>query len=176
MSSKRQSIARRLASKKFRRTLKRADIANGISFQLKALMHARGWNQRDLARESGIAQPLLSKYLKGYESYSVQTLDKLADAFDVSLGVRFETYGQLVDYHIDLSPERLLVPRYDEDTALREMQSASSGSMIAQTLPRQIMPGRTLAAHQALLPGQDPRVISLPERRGTVAGKVEVSA
>ena len=113
--SERKALARHLESREFRTALKRADIANGISFQLRAMMHARGWNQRDLARESGIKQPLISKYLRGYENYTVQTLDKLADAFDVSLAVRFEPYSQLVERHLNLSPESLRVPSYAEE-------------------------------------------------------------
>ena len=171
--SKRRSLARRIAtSRKYRQSLKRADIANGISFQLSAMMRERRWSQRALARESGIAQPVISKYLRGYEKYSVKTLDRLADTFDVSLAVRFEPYSKLVNYHVDLRPEVIQVPRCDKDDALREMQTGPGDSMVDQTVPVQLRPGRTFVAHQALLPGQDPRVIALSEQQGTGAGKV----
>ena len=170
MSSNRQALAQRLASPKFRRTLRRADIANGLAFQLRAMMKERGWSQYELARRSGIAQPTISNYVRGYEKYSVETLDRLADTFDVNLGVRFEPYSDLVNYHIDLSPDRTLVPRYNRDVALREMQSDSSGDLHEQTRPAQLMPGHTLIAYQAPFPGQDSHIITLSDRQGTGAG------
>ena len=110
-----QALAERLKSRDFRTALKLANIENGIAFQLIAMMGLRGWNQRELARRSGIAQPLISKYLRGYENYTVYTLDKLADAFDVSLVVRFEPYSQLLEYHNNMNSESLAVPSYSED-------------------------------------------------------------
>ena len=174
--SKRRSLARRIATRRrYRQSLKRADIANGISFQLSAMMRERGWNQLALAKESGIAQPTISKYLRGYEKYSVQTLNKLADTFDVSLAVRFEPYSELVNYHVDLRPELIQVPRSDQDVALREMQVDDDAP--PQTRPSQLRPDYAVSPYQPqLLPDQDSRVTYLSERQGTGAGKVAASA
>lgn len=128
-TGERQAIARKLASPEYRRALKSADIGNSVLFQLGAMMRGRGWNQRELAKRSGVARSAISKYVRGCEAPSVEVLDKLADAFDVSLGVRFEPYSQLVEHYVGLSWERLCVPGYDEDAKLREMQSVHLGTL-----------------------------------------------
>ena len=176
--SKRRDLARRLASPEFRRSFKRAEIATGIAFQLRALMDERNWNQRKLAAEARIAAPLISKYLRGYENYSVSTLDKLADAFDVSLAVRFEPYSDLVNYHVDLSPEHILVPSYSKDRALHEMQSDSllEAAAADQTKPLQLPIEHTATYQQPLLQDPHPNVTRLSERSGTAAKVVSYGA
>lgn len=104
---KRRQLEKRLESKEFRDALVDAEIANGVAFQLKVMQRERGWTQQELAERAGTAQPLISKYLGGYERYSLQTLKKLASALDVALIVRFAPFSELVEWSTDLTPERL---------------------------------------------------------------------
>lgn len=116
---RRQLGARIVASQEFRDSLTDAEIVNRISFQLKSMQEDRGWTQQELAERAGIAQPLISKYFGGYERYSLQTLKKLASAFDVTLVVGFAPFSDLVDWIIGLTPEKIAVPPVDRDARLR---------------------------------------------------------
>jgi transcriptional regulator with XRE-family HTH domain len=50
-----------------------------------------------------------------YGRYTLKTLRELADAFDVALLVRFAPFSELVDWLIDLTPERLAPPSFEEE-------------------------------------------------------------
>lgn len=118
-SEERRRLLEHLESKEFRDALVEADIANGILFQLKAMSEDRGWKQEELAEKADTAQPVISKYLKGYENFSVKTLRKLASAFDVSLTIRFERFSDLAYRHLNVDWASLAIPDYSNDAALR---------------------------------------------------------
>lgn len=115
----RHRLLEHLESKEFRDALVESDIANGILFQLNAMSADRGWTQEELAEEAGTAQPVISKYLKGYENFSVKTLRKLASAFDVSLTIRFERFSELANRHLNMDWAGLAIPDHANDAALR---------------------------------------------------------
>lgn len=129
-SEERRKLLEHLEAKEFRDALVEADIANGILFQLKAMLADRGWTQEQLAEKAGTSQPVISKYFKGYENFSQQTLRKLASAFDVSLTTRFEPFSDLAERHLNVSWANLAIPDFPNDAALRapvsEYASASS--------------------------------------------------
>lgn len=118
-SEERRRLLEHLESKEFRDALVEADLANGILFQVKAMLEDRGWTQEELAEKAGTAQPVISKYLKGYENFSVKTLRKLASAFDVSFTSRFERFSDLAKRHLNVDWASLAIPDYPNEAALR---------------------------------------------------------
>lgn len=70
-----------------------------IATQIKVLREQRHWSQKELAEEAGMAQPRISALENvNYDRWSVNTLRRLAEAFDVTLCVSFETFGKrLID-------------------------------------------------------------------------------
>lgn len=57
---------------------------------LRIAREARGWSQRDLARESGVSQPHISGIEGGTREASTRVLRRLASALDVSISNLFE--------------------------------------------------------------------------------------
>jgi DNA-binding XRE family transcriptional regulator len=47
-----------------------------------------GWTQRDLARESGVAQPVIARFECGITDPKISTLRRLADALNLDLSAR----------------------------------------------------------------------------------------
>jgi len=63
-----------------------------------------------------MAQPRISVIEDpDYEDFSINTLKRLASAFDVALVVKFVTFGELVDWVASLSPEKIAVPSFEEE-------------------------------------------------------------
>lgn len=119
MSEQRRKLGKRIReSKKYRDHLTQAESGNRVSFQIKSMLEDRGWSQQEIVRRSGIPQPVMSKYMNGYDAYSIKTLLKLASAFDVHLVVGFEPYSNLVDWMADMTPQSLAVPPTERDTRL----------------------------------------------------------
>lgn len=114
-SNERRQLLEQLQSKEFRDALVEADITNGILFQLQAMLEERGWNQDELADRASTSQPVVSKYMRGYENFSVKTLKRLASAFDVSLTVHFERFSELLNRNLSLDETYLKIPSFSED-------------------------------------------------------------
>lgn len=133
-SEQRQKLAKRvLDSRRYRHGLTGAEVTNRISHQLRAMLRDRGWEQQDLARESGIAAPLISNYVRGYQKYSLETLKKLARAFDTSLVVGFAPFSETVDWIADLDPSKLAPPGATNDLRLRAMSRAEGTQAASST-------------------------------------------
>ncbi len=132
-SEERRRLLEHLESKEFRDALVHADLANRILFQMKAMLEDRGWTQEKLAAKAGTAQPVISKYLKGYENFSINTLEKLASALDVSFTAGFEPFSDLAERHLNVDWASLAIPDYPNDAALRapvfEYSLASSATV-----------------------------------------------
>ncbi len=86
---------------------------------------SRGWTQEELAQASGKVQETISQLENpNYGSYTLKTLQRLAEAFDVALIVRFVPFSDLVDRMANLSPEDMAVPDYNHDLCRREEREA----------------------------------------------------
>ncbi len=65
-----------------------------IATQVKVLREQRGWTQEELASEVGMKQSRISLLENvHYSAWSLNTLKRLAQAFDTILKVSFETFG-----------------------------------------------------------------------------------
>jgi transcriptional regulator with XRE-family HTH domain len=95
-----------------------------IATQIKVLREMREWKQGDLARHAEMTQPMISRYENvNYSSWSLNTLKKLALAFDVWLDVRFRSFGELVRTTEEFSRESLQVPKFDDDSFFRARET-----------------------------------------------------
>ena len=69
-----------------------------IDTQIKTLREQRGWNQLELGERAGMMQPRISVMENvNYSSWSIKILRKLAEAFDLTLCVSFESFGTRVN-------------------------------------------------------------------------------
>lgn len=115
MSTK-NTMERLRKSKPNRAAFVASQINVGIPFQIRALRKRRNWDQKKLAREAGMLQPRISAMEKpGYGSLTIETLKRLADAFDVALVVRFAPFSDLLRWDDRFSPDDFNVPSFDSE-------------------------------------------------------------
>lgn len=68
-----------------------------IATQIKVLREQRQLTQKELAQETGMKQPRIAVLEDiNYSSWSINTLRRLAEAFDVRLSVKFENFSSLI--------------------------------------------------------------------------------
>ncbi len=92
-----------------------------IATQIKVLREQRGWNQKDLADNTNMKQPRISILENvNYSSWNIKTLRRLAEAFDLTLCVYFESFGKRLDDIIKFSRENLERLSFDEDPAFKD--------------------------------------------------------
>ena len=124
MSTRAQKIAR-LRNKKYRDAFVASQISVGLPFQIRALREQRGWKQSRLASETGMLQPRISAMESpGGTKYNLETLRRLASAFDVALLVRFAPFSELVEWSDKFNPDNFRVPSFVEEQVEIEAQPA----------------------------------------------------
>ncbi len=119
LAKAKSKLLRKLADKEYRDGFVAERIQTGLPFQIRALRDDRGWTQHELAEKAEMRQSRISQVEDpNYGKLSLNTLLRLASAFDVGLEVRFVAFSNLVDSAIGATPESRLKPSFAEDTDL----------------------------------------------------------
>lgn len=119
MKTLRDRLVKDFGDKEARQQYGESHLFASIALQIKALRQQRGWTQAELADRAGMKQSRISAMEQtSYQSWSIQTLKRLADAFDLPLLVKFESWGKLVDDASSLNRKSLERPEFQADPAL----------------------------------------------------------
>lgn len=115
------SLAEQLSGKEYRDAFVGAQIRVGLPMQCRALRESRGWTQPQLAEAAGMSQPRISEIERpGERKLNLETLLRLASAFDVALQVRFVPFSTFVDDDDSIDFDNFYVEPFDEDLARLE--------------------------------------------------------
>jgi transcriptional regulator with XRE-family HTH domain len=118
-----------MKNKAYRHGAVNAQIEVDLPLQIRALRKQRNWTQPELASIAEMKQPRISKMEKvGETRFSLETLRRLAEAFDVALVVRFATFGELLDWSDRFSPDDFRVPSFEQEVPELEARSNRSSS------------------------------------------------
>lgn len=102
-----------------------------VPMQIRALRKQHGWNQDDLAKVLGAKQPWVSALeTPGGNIPNLNTLLKVAAAFDVGLLVWFAPFSELVTRDNRFSPDDFVVPSYGEDVEHRPALGGVTAELI----------------------------------------------
>lgn len=118
----------KLRRKPYRDAYVEEHVKTSLPFQIRALREQREWSQKQLGDKMGMRQGAVSRLEKAdYGKLSVNTLLRLASAFDVALLIKFAPFRKLLDEFEDLSTEALQVPSFDEEAvSLEEFANAAA--------------------------------------------------
>jgi len=110
-----------LKNKKYRDAFVASQISVNLPFQIRALREQRGWKQSILAAKSDMLQPRISAMESpGAAKFNLETLRRIASAFDVALVVRFVPFSELVDWSEQFNPDTFKIPDFEHDLNLEE--------------------------------------------------------
>jgi transcriptional regulator with XRE-family HTH domain len=105
-------------NREYRQAYMEAAIEQGIAWQIKINRDKRNLTQRELAEMIGSQQSAVSRSEDpSYGRHRLETLVKMANAFDCALRVRFVPYSALMKDSDDLSPTSLYAASYDEEVS-----------------------------------------------------------
>jgi len=109
-------LRNKLSDPEYRTAFVASQINIGVPFQLRALLKGRGKTQEWLAKQTGMLQPRISGLLTpGKTRPNIETLRRLAEAFDCGLAVRFVPFSELVSWSEKFDPESFNVPSFDDE-------------------------------------------------------------
>ena len=92
-----------------------------IATQIKVLREQRGWGQKELAEKANMKQPRISVMENvNYSSWNINTLRRIAEAFDLTLRVSFESFSTRLSDIINFGRENLERQSFDEEKLFKE--------------------------------------------------------
>ena len=62
------------------------DVRDRLSSNLRRLRQSKDWSQEELAHQSGLHRTYISDLERGARNPTIEVIDKIATAFDVSCG------------------------------------------------------------------------------------------
>lgn len=65
-------------------------ISKEVGNRIRNLREERGWNQEELAHRAGINRTFLGEVERGAKKASIETIEKIANAFEISMGDFFK--------------------------------------------------------------------------------------
>jgi transcriptional regulator with XRE-family HTH domain len=145
------SLAEQLKNKEYRDAFVASQLRIGLPMQCRALRESRELTQPQLAEAAGMSQPRISEIERpGERKPNLDTLLRLASAFDVALQVRFVPFSKLIDDDDAIHFDSFYVEPFDEDMSRLEKQESqmksvailtpSNSSAILRDLTRQNQP------------------------------------
>lgn len=123
-TSQQGSLAVRLQSKAYRHAYVRAAISHGVSHQIRTIREGRNLTQQQLARRARMKQTIISRLEDpAYGRFTLSTLQRIGEALDVALVVKYVTFSKFLSETADKSPKGLYVAAYEEASLRPEVSN-----------------------------------------------------
>ena len=92
-----------------------------IATQIKVLREQRNWTQSQLAERTGMKQSRIVVLEDvNYSSWNINVLRRLAEAYDLTLTIKFESFGEKLAAIESFSKEALEKPSFDDDPIFQD--------------------------------------------------------
>ena len=126
-------LAEKLRDPEYRRAFVAAQINIGVPFQIRAILKNRpGWTQETIGKRAQMLQPRISGLMTpGRTRPNIETLRRIAEAFDCGLIVRFAPFSELVKWSQEFDPETFSVPGFDDDAGFIDRKPQQSVSTLS---------------------------------------------
>lgn len=131
------SLVGELRDKQYRDAYVASQIRMSLPIQIRELRKSRDMTQPQLATLSGMTQPRISEIERpGERRLNIETLLRIASAFDVALQIRFVPFEELMDWSEGVDLDHFSVIPFIEELRLAEetaqMQEAYEDAFVAQ--------------------------------------------
>lgn len=111
-----ERLLKKLSKKEYRDAYAEESVKTSLPFQIKAMREQRDWSQAILGRKTEMKQNAVSRLESAeYGNLSINTLLRLANAFDCGLLVKFVPFSRLLKEFDDVSPKALEVESFKDD-------------------------------------------------------------
>jgi transcriptional regulator with XRE-family HTH domain len=131
MSESRDILREEFQDPEYRHAYAEDFLNTKIATQIRVLREQRGWTQADLAEKIGTKQAGVSRLENvNYSGWKIETLKRIARAFDVAFNAGFEAFGKLLDEAEEFGRQSLEKPSFEADPGFREGLAASKRKQV----------------------------------------------
>jgi transcriptional regulator with XRE-family HTH domain len=147
-------LTEKLRDTEYRKAFVASQINIEIPFQIRAMLkHRPGWTQETIAQRAQMLQPRISSLMTpGKTRPNIETLRRIAEAFDCGLIVRFAPFSELARWSEEFDPESFNVPSFEDDTGFIERKPQRSASIFPGTQQAELVNSQleaTPASHRS---------------------------
>ena len=115
------SLVNELRDRQYRDAFVASQIKIGIPFQIRALRKSRTMTQPELAKAAGMSQPRISEIeTPGSRNLNLETLLRIAAAFDIALEVRFAPFSEFIENTETIELDSLSIASFEKEVAAEE--------------------------------------------------------
>ena len=131
VNSKQQLLAK-LAHKRYRDANVVNHVKTSLPIQARLIREQHGWTQAQIAKRATTTQTVISRLEDpNYGNLTLNSLFKLASAFDMALLVKIVPFSRLLEEFADVSPQALSVKTFPEEISKLEAWAAPETQMAA---------------------------------------------
>ena len=124
----------------YRHGLVTAQFEIDLPLQIRALRKQRGWSQATLADKAGMKQPRITLMERpGGASFTIETLRRIARAFDVALLVRFAPFSEFLNDSNGFNPESFNVLDFETEVAVEATMQRHGNSLGLPTAASELL-------------------------------------
>jgi transcriptional regulator with XRE-family HTH domain len=109
-----QSIWTSFSNSEYRHAYNEAHNGDFLASQINSLRVSHGWSQTELAKRIETSQPMICKWETSCEGVRMDSLQKLAAAFDVALLVKFVPFSVLAKEALEARADKA-IPSFDDE-------------------------------------------------------------
>lgn len=124
MSTRKHQLENLLRDPEFRHQFVGDYVQELVATQIRAIREHQAWTQEQLGEAAdGMSQVQVSRLENpDYSGATLNSLKRVAQAFDLALVVRMVPFGEFVEKIVSINPDELVPPNYDEEQNLRRMK------------------------------------------------------
>lgn len=103
-------------SKEYRQVFAEQFVKELLPFQIEILMKHRGMSKQDLAKATGLSEQTIARAINpNSQSISLNTVIKIAAAFDVAFVAKFIPFSKLHEMVTNLKEDDWKLPSFNEE-------------------------------------------------------------
>lgn len=124
-----RGLVKKLSNIEYRRQFVSAQVRRTITSQMRKLRIQRNWDQAELGQQSGMKPHAISRLENpDYGNFTVNTLLRIANAFDVGLIVRFAPFSDLAKWNQSVTETDFTPPSFSDDRGLWPIKRENQGA------------------------------------------------
>lgn len=118
-------------------------VGDFLANQIYSLRANRNWSQSELANQAGVSQPQISKWESSCEGVRLDSMLRVAEAFDLAFVAKFVSFSELAR-EVICARSSAAIPSFDDESS-QAIRQPSIRFSVPESSTRRSQRGRAVA-------------------------------